>query len=93
MPLSDVNNELYLGTLRKREPIGAGNFAKNEQSARYNVQKAKDLVKRQRPKGQHHGSAEKNSKVDSHLWDMLLSFFKLSGFIYILYMYIYGSNL
>ncbi|GAB1867650.1 E3 ubiquitin-protein ligase RNF10 [Camponotus japonicus] len=58
----DVNDELYLGTLRKREPIGAGNFAKNEQP-RYNVQKAKDLVKRQRPKGQHHGGAEKNSKV------------------------------
>ncbi|XP_072761845.1 E3 ubiquitin-protein ligase RNF10 [Anoplolepis gracilipes] len=57
------NNKLYLGTLRKREPIGAGNFTKHEQPAKYNVQKAKDFVKRQRPKRQHHGSAEKNSKV------------------------------
>ncbi|XP_050454627.1 RING finger protein 10 isoform X2 [Cataglyphis hispanica] len=59
----DVNNELYLGTLRKREPTSANKFARNEQPAKYNVQKAKDFVKRQRPKGQHHGGAEKNSKV------------------------------
>lgn len=75
MILSDVNNELYLGTLRKREPTGANKFAKNEQPAKYNVQKAKDFVKRQRPKGQHHGGAEKNSKVDLYIWNMLLSFF------------------
>ncbi|KAM0729016.1 E3 ubiquitin-protein ligase RNF10 [Formica fusca] len=63
---NDVNNELYLGTLRKREPTGASKFAKNEtknEPTKYNVQKAKDFVKRQRPKGQHHGGAEKNSKV------------------------------
>ncbi|KMQ86644.1 ring finger protein 10, partial [Lasius niger] len=59
----DVNNELYLGTLRKREPIGACNFPRNEQPTKYNVQKAKNFVKRQRSKGQHHGGAEKNSKV------------------------------
>lgn len=86
MSLSDVNDELYLGTLRKREPIGAGNFAKNEQP-RYNVQKAKDLVKRQRPKGQHHGGAEKNSKVDSCLRDAFLAFFKLIVKFHILYIY------
>lgn len=76
--LSDVNNELYLGTLRKREPTGASKFAKNEtknEPTKYNVQKAKDFVKRQRPKGQHHGGAEKNSKVDLHILNMLLSFF------------------
>lgn len=85
MPLSDVNDELYLGTLRKREPIGAGNFAKNEQSARYNIQKAKDPVKRQRSKGQHHGSAEKNSKVDLHL---RICFFQIVRF-HIHFIYIF----
>lgn len=60
----DVNDELYLGTLRKKEPIGANNFPKNEQPTKYNnVQKAKDFAKRPRPKRQHHGGAEKNSKV------------------------------
>ncbi|XP_029161599.1 RING finger protein 10 [Nylanderia fulva] len=60
----DVSDELYLGTLRKKEPVGACNFPKNEQPTKYNnVQKAKDSAKRPRSKRQHHGSAEKNSKV------------------------------
>ncbi|XP_077268274.1 E3 ubiquitin-protein ligase RNF10 isoform X1 [Temnothorax americanus] len=59
----DVKNELHLGTLRRRELAGANNFANNVQPTKYNVQKAKDLVKRQRPKGQYHGGAEENPKV------------------------------
>ncbi|EGI70202.1 PREDICTED: RING finger protein 10 isoform X1 [Acromyrmex echinatior] len=59
----DVNNEFHLGTLRRRELTGANNVPDDVQSTRYNVQKAKDLIKRQRPKGQYHGSAEENSKV------------------------------
>jgi len=63
--LSDVNNELHLGTLRRRELAGTNNFPDDVQPAKYNVQKTKDLVKRQRPKGQYHGGTEENSKVDS----------------------------
>ncbi|XP_012536318.1 RING finger protein 10 [Monomorium pharaonis] len=59
----DVNKELHLGTLRRRELTGANNFPNNVQPTKYNVQKTKDLVKRQRPKGQYHGGAKENSKV------------------------------
>lgn len=59
----DVNNKHHLGTLRRRELAGAHNFPDHVQPAKYNVQKAKDFVKRQRPKGQYHGGAEENSKV------------------------------
>ncbi|XP_011863235.1 PREDICTED: RING finger protein 10 isoform X2 [Vollenhovia emeryi] len=59
----DVNKKLHLGTLRRREPAGANNFANDVQPTKYNVQKAKDLVKRQRPKGQYHGGAKENPKV------------------------------
>lgn len=59
----DVKNELHLGTLRKGKLAGANNFPDNVQPTKYNVQKTKDLVKRQRPKGQYHGGAEENSKV------------------------------
>ncbi|XP_011632551.1 RING finger protein 10 [Pogonomyrmex barbatus] len=59
----DVSNKHHLGSLRRREPTGANNFPNNVQPTKYNVQKTKDLVKRQRPKGQYHGSAETNSKV------------------------------
>ncbi|XP_067205142.1 E3 ubiquitin-protein ligase RNF10 isoform X2 [Linepithema humile] len=55
-------DELYLETLGKEEPNGA-HFSNNEQSAKYNVQKTKDSIKRQKPKGQYHGGAEENSKV------------------------------
>jgi hypothetical protein len=48
---------------RRREPAGASNFANNVQPTKYNVQKAKDLAKRQRPKGQYYGGAKENSKV------------------------------
>lgn len=57
---ADVNGEFHQGILRKREPTGAYN---NEHSARYNIQKTKDFVKRQKPKGQYHGGAETNSQV------------------------------
>lgn len=73
--LSDVNNELHLGTLRRRELTGANNVPDNVQPTKYNVQKTKDLVKRQRPKGQYHGGAEENSKVESTF--ELCSFFNL----------------
>ncbi|XP_011168526.1 RING finger protein 10 isoform X1 [Solenopsis invicta] len=59
----DVNKELHLGSLRRRELPSANNFPNNVQPTKYNVQKTKDLVKRQRPKGQYHGSAKENSKV------------------------------
>ncbi|KAL0129286.1 hypothetical protein PUN28_004175 [Cardiocondyla obscurior] len=52
--------KFHLGTLRRRELAGANN---DVQPTKYNVQKTKDLAKRQRPKGQYHGGAEKNSKV------------------------------
>ncbi|XP_020283042.1 RING finger protein 10 [Pseudomyrmex gracilis] len=56
----DVNGEFHQGILRKREPTGAYN---NEHPTRYNIQKTKDFVKRQKPKGQYHGGAETNSQV------------------------------
>ncbi|XP_018392986.1 PREDICTED: RING finger protein 10 isoform X2 [Cyphomyrmex costatus] len=59
----DVNNELHLGTLRRGELAGANYVPDDVQPTKYNVQKTKDLVKRQRPKGQYHGGAEENSKV------------------------------
>jgi len=62
---SDVNDELHLGTLRRRELASTNNFPDDVQPTKYNVQKTKDLVKRQRPKGQYHGGTEENSKVDS----------------------------
>lgn len=65
MSFPDVNKKLHLGTLRRREHAGANNFHNDVQPTKYNVQKTKDLVKRQRPKGQYHGGAEENSKVDS----------------------------
>ena len=79
--LSGINNELHLGTLRRRELAGANNVPDDVQPTRYNVQKAKDLVKRQRPKGQYHGGTEENSKVESTF--KLCSFFfsLLSHFI------------
>jgi len=91
--LSDVNNELHLGTLRRRELASTNNFPDNVQPTKYNVQKTKDLVKRQRPKGQYHGGTEENSKVD-FAYELCYFFYAslLSYFIdlYILYnFYIY----
>lgn len=59
----DVTDVLHLGTLRRRELAGATSFPNDVQPAKCSVQKAKDPVKRQRPKGQYHGGAEENSKV------------------------------
>lgn len=82
--LADVNKKLHLGTLRRREPAGANNFPNDVQPTKYNVQKTKDFAKRPRPKGQYHGSAEENSKVDSNY--PVPTFFE---FILIKFLYLY----
>ncbi|EZA53151.1 hypothetical protein DMN91_005389 [Ooceraea biroi] len=56
----DVNGKHHPRTLRKKDPDGTKN---NVQPTRYNIQKTKDFVKRQKFKGQYHGGAEENSKV------------------------------
>lgn len=78
-----------MGTLRKREPIGACNFPRNEQPTKYNVQKAKNFVKRQRSKGQHHGGAEKNSKVDIQNVAYRICFYPFSNLIIRFHIYVY----
>ncbi|EFN85979.1 RING finger protein 10 [Harpegnathos saltator] len=63
-----VNTKVYPQKKRKRELTGASNFSKNEQPRKWNVQKAKDTVKRPRAKGQYHGSTEENTKVVAAKW-------------------------
>lgn len=58
-----VNTKVYPQKRRKRELAGASNFSKNEHPRKWNVQKAKDTIKRPRAKGQYHGSTEENTKV------------------------------
>lgn len=58
-----VNTKVHPQKRRKREPNGTNNFSKNEQPRKWNVQKAKDTVKRPRAKGQNHGGTEENTKV------------------------------
>ncbi|XP_014480354.1 PREDICTED: RING finger protein 10 [Dinoponera quadriceps] len=63
-----VNTKVYPQRRRRREVTGAGNFSKNEQPRKWNVQKAKDTVKRPRAKGQYHGGTEENTKVVAAKW-------------------------
>lgn len=87
---SDVNNKLHLEALRRREHAGASNFPNHVQPTKYNVQKTKNFVKRQRSKGQYHGGAEENSKVDStfklcsYIPFGFIIFIKFYTFVYIM---------
>jgi len=57
----DVKDKHHPRTLYKGEP---NSTKSNVQSRRYNIQKTKDSVKRQKSKRQYHGSTEENSKVN-----------------------------
>ncbi|KAG7208989.1 hypothetical protein KM043_015156 [Ampulex compressa] len=58
-----INSKLFPKSSRKREPAGACNFSKYEQSKKYNVQKGKNFDKRPKPKRQYHGGPKEDTKV------------------------------
>ncbi|XP_053972100.1 RING finger protein 10 [Hylaeus volcanicus] len=60
----DATNKLFPRTSRRREPTASGSFSKYEQPKKCNVQKAKSFDKRPKPKGQYHGGAKEDTKVE-----------------------------
>ncbi|XP_046744972.1 RING finger protein 10 [Diprion similis] len=59
-----VNGKLFPRSSRRREPTGATNLPKNEQSRKSNAPKGKNYDKRPKPKGQYHGGSKEDTKVE-----------------------------